>query len=149
MVSPRGERMKNWLNIFQSLRQARMLTQHSYILQPASFLVPNCVWERDRQGRPRLTFANQLRYVLNTVRWSDNMDYVMHVKYSSFHSHIIQFFQVFTIAPRLYHLEYWLAGRHRHLSSLLKAEPFKIPKTSATTGQKVGTRHQYQPHPPV
>jgi len=34
-------------------------------------------------------------------------------------------------------LEYWLAGRHRHLLSLLKAEPFKIPKMSATTGQKV------------
>ena len=62
------------------------------------------------------------------------MDYVMHVKYSSFHR---QFFQVFIITPRLYHLEYWLAGRHRHLSSLLKAEPFKIPKMSATTGQKV------------
>jgi len=39
--------------------------------------------------------------------------------------------------PRLYHLEYWLAGRYRHLSSLLKTEPFKIPKTSVTTGQKV------------
>ena len=35
------------------------------------------------------------------------MDYVMHVKYSSFHR---QFFQVFTITPRLYHLGYWLAG---------------------------------------
>ena len=55
------------------------------------------------------------------------MDYVMYVKY----------YTVFTIAPRLYHLKYWLAARHRHLSSLLKAEPFKIPKTSATTGQKV------------
>ena len=62
------------------------------------------------------------------------MDYVMHVKYSSFHREL---FQVFTIAPRLYHLEYWLAGRHRHLLSLLKAEPFKIPKTSAITGEKV------------
>jgi len=62
------------------------------------------------------------------------MDYVMRVKYSSFHR---QFFQVFNIAPQLYHLEYWLAGRHRHLLLLLKAEPFKIPKTSATTGQKV------------
>jgi len=62
------------------------------------------------------------------------MDYVMHVKYSSFHR---QFFQVFTIEPRLYHLEYWLAGRHRHLLSLLKVKPFKIPKTSATKGQKV------------
>jgi len=62
------------------------------------------------------------------------MDYVMHIKYSSFYG---QFFQVFTIVPRLYHLEYWLAGRHRHLSSLLKAESFRIPKTSATTGQKV------------
>jgi len=50
------------------------------------------------------------------------MDYIMHVKYSTFHR---QFFQVFTIVPRLYHLEYWLAGRHRHLSSLLKAEPFE------------------------
>ena len=59
------------------------------------------------------------------------MNYVMLVKYSSFHR---QFFQVFTIASRLYHLEYWLAGRHRHLLSILKAEPFKIPKTSATTG---------------
>jgi len=39
--------------------------------------------------------------------------------------------------PRLYHLEYWLAGKHRYLLSLLKAEPFKIPKMSATTGQKV------------
>jgi len=65
---------------------------------------------------------------------SDNMHYVVHIKYISFHR---QFFQVITIAPRLYHLEYWLAGRHRHLLSLLKAEPFKIPKTSATTGQKV------------
>jgi len=62
------------------------------------------------------------------------MDYVMHVKYSSFHR---QFFQVFTIMPWLYHLEYWLAGRHRHLLSILKAEPFKILKTSATMGQKV------------
>ena len=62
------------------------------------------------------------------------MDYIMHVKCSSFHR---QFFLVFTIAPRLYHLEYWLAGRHRHLLSIFKAEPFKIPKTSATTGQKV------------
>jgi len=62
------------------------------------------------------------------------MDYVMHIKYTSFHR---QFFQAFTIAPRLYHLEYWLAGRQRHLLSLLKAEPFKIPKTSATTGRKV------------
>ena len=62
------------------------------------------------------------------------MDYVMHVKCSSFHR---QFFHVFTIAPQLYHLEYWLAGRCRHLLSLLKAEPFKIPKMSATTGQKV------------
>jgi len=58
----------------------------------------------------------------------------MRVKYSSFHR---QFFQVLTIVPRLYHLEYWLAGRHRHLLSLLKAEPSKIPKTSATMGQKV------------
>jgi len=58
----------------------------------------------------------------------------MHVKYSSFHR---QFFQVFTIVPRLCHLEYWLAGKHRQLLSLLKAKPFKIPKTSATTGQKV------------
>ena len=47
------------------------------------------------------------------------------------------FFQVFTIVPRLNHLEYWLAGRHRRLLSLLKAEPFKIPKTPPTTGQKV------------
>jgi len=62
------------------------------------------------------------------------MDYVMNVKYSSFHR---QFFQVFTIAPRLYHLEYWLVGRDRYQSSLLKAEPFKILKTSATMGQKV------------
>ena len=62
------------------------------------------------------------------------MDYVMHVKYSSFHR---QFLQVFTITPLLYHLEYWLAGRHRHLFSLSKAKPFKITKTSATTGQKV------------
>ena len=62
------------------------------------------------------------------------MDCVMHVKYNSFHR---QFFQVFTIVPRLHHLEYWLAGRCRHLLSLLKAEPFKIPKMSATTGQKV------------
>jgi len=65
---------------------------------------------------------------------SDNMNYVMLVKYSSFHR---QFFQVFTIELRHYHLEYWLAERHRHLSSLLKAEPFKIPKMSATMGQKV------------
>jgi len=64
---------------------------------------------------------------------SDIYGYVMHVKYSNFHR---QFFQVFTIAHQLYHLEYWLAGRYRHLS-LLKTEPFKIPKTSATTGQKV------------
>ena len=65
---------------------------------------------------------------------SNNMDYVMHVKYSTFHR---QFFQVFTIVPRLNHLEYWLAGRRRHLFSLLKAEPFKILRTSATMEQKV------------
>jgi len=62
------------------------------------------------------------------------MDYVMHVKYSSFHR---QFFKVFTIGPQIYHLEYWLAGRHRDLLSILKAEPFKILKTSATMGKKV------------
>ena len=58
----------------------------------------------------------------------------MHVKCSSFHR---QFFPSFHHRARLYHLEYWLAGRHRHLLSLLKAEPFKILKTSATMGQKV------------
>jgi len=65
---------------------------------------------------------------------ADNMDYVMHAKCSTFHR---QYFQVFTIMPQLNHLEYWLAGRHRHLLPLLKAEPFKIPKTSATMGRKV------------
>jgi len=73
------------------------------------------------RGWPRLTLSN-------------NMDYAIYVKYSTFHR---MFFQVFTIASRLYHLEYWLARRHRHLWSLLKAEPFKILKMSATTGQKV------------
>ena len=47
----------------------------------------------------------------------------MHVKMITVHR---QLFQVFTIAPRLNHLGYWLAGRDRHLLSLLKAEPFKI-----------------------
>jgi len=87
-----------------------------YMLTPALHFL--------RRGRPRLTLANQVSL---KVTWIDRM----HVKYRSFHR---QFFQVFTIAPRLYHLEIWLAGRHRHLSSLLKAEPFKISMTSATTG---------------
>jgi len=65
---------------------------------------------------------------------SNNMEHKMDVKYSGFHR---PFFQVFAIMPRLYHLEYWLTGRHRYLLSLLKAELFKILKTSATTGQKV------------
>jgi len=48
---------------------------------------------------------------------------IMHAKYSTFHR---QYFQVFTIALWLNHPECWLAGKHRHLLSLLKAEPFKI-----------------------
>jgi len=43
----------------------------------------------------------------------------------------------FSIVLQLNYLEYWLSGRHKHLLSLLKADPFKIPKTSATTGQKL------------
>jgi len=39
---------------------------------------------------------------------------------------IDSFSKFFTIAPRLNHLGYWLAGRDRHLLSLLKASPFKI-----------------------
>jgi len=49
----------------------------------------------DLGGRPRLTFANQARSHESHME-SDNMDYVMHIKYSSFHR---QHFQVFTIAP--------------------------------------------------
>ena len=60
---------------------------------------------------------------------SDNMDYVMHVKYSSFHR---QFFQAPTIMPHLNHLEYWLAWRYSHMLSLLIKG-----RMSATTGQKV------------
>ena len=79
-----------------------------------------------------MTFANQVSKKSHME--SDNMDYVMHVKYHAFHR---QFFQVFIVMPGLYHLEYWLTGRHRHLLSLLKAEPIKVLKTSATMGQKV------------
>ena len=79
-----------------------------------------------------MTFANQVSKKRH--KESDNTDYVMHVKYNAFHR---QFFQVFIVTPGLYHLEYWLTGRHRHLLSLLNAEPFNISRMTATMGQKV------------
>ena len=44
---------------------------------------------------------------------------------------------VFAIKPQLDNLKYGLTGRHRDSLSLLKFEPFKILRMSATTGQKV------------
>ena len=59
-----------------------------------------CVCAQKRTAKVDLCQSGLIK-----VTW--NPDYVMHIKYSSFHR---QFFQVFTIEPRLYHLEYWLAG---------------------------------------
>jgi len=70
-------------------------------------------------GWPKLLFANQI---------SDNMDYVMHVKYSTFDR---KCFDSFHLKPWLNHLKCGLTGSCRYPPSLLKAE------MSATTGQKV------------
>ena len=43
---------------------------------------------------------------------------------------------VFAIEPHLDHLKCELIGRCRYPPSILKAEPFKILRMSATTGQK-------------
>jgi len=65
-----------------------------------------------------------------------NMDCVMH---SSFHR---QFFQVFTIAPRLYHWEHWLAGRCRHLLSFRALQDsedvsYNGTESSGTSGRQL------------
>jgi len=70
----------------------------------------------------------------------------VHVKNSSSLRH---FFQVFAIAPQLNHLEYWLAGRHWPLLSLLKAEPFEDISYSSTENSGTSGRQlkliDYQP----